>query len=124
MPCDSSCARLVDIVDVERDRVRVAVELLAEGLGLQDLQREGAGLELAAGHLPVLLGLLKAEDLAIEALCRVEVGDRDVHEVDAGDADWSTGHAQQLCASGIRSLTPSSSDGLGVSLVSVCCFPS
>jgi hypothetical protein len=92
----------MDIVDVQGDRVRVAVELLAEGLGLQDLQREGAGLELAAGHLPVLLGLLEAEHLAVEALCCVEVGDGDVGEVDAGDADWSTGHVGHRCAGRIR----------------------
>src|SRR5205807_8731166 len=95
-------ASVVDVFDVERDRVRVAVELLAEGLGLQDLQREGAGLELAAGHFPVLLGLLEAEDLAVEALCRVEVGNGDVGEVDAGDSEWSSAHAAHLCASRTR----------------------
>ena len=35
-------ARLVDVIDVERDRVRVGYELLAKGLGPQDLRREGA----------------------------------------------------------------------------------
>src|SRR4051794_13525012 len=97
-PWDSSCARLVDVVDMERDRVGVAVKLLAERLRLQDLQREGAGLELAAGHLAILLGLLEAEDVTVEALRRLEVGNRDVGEVHAGDADCRAGHGEHLRA--------------------------
>src|SRR5436190_23939623 len=99
MPCDSSCAR-ASRTSSTWSAIGFGLRL-AEGLGLQDLQGEGAGLELAAGHLPVVLGLLEAEDVAVEVLCRVEVGDGDVGEVDARDADCSGGHAEHRCANRI-----------------------
>jgi hypothetical protein len=44
-------ARGVDVVDLERDRQAVRAELLAEGGGLHDGERQVAGLELGPRHV-------------------------------------------------------------------------
>jgi hypothetical protein len=48
-------ARNLEIVDVELDRVVVALELEPEGIRLHHRDREAAGLELDRGHFAPLL---------------------------------------------------------------------
>src|SRR5687767_8907421 len=54
------------VVDLERDRMVVGLVRHPEGLGLEDLKREAAGLELDAGRLPVRDRVWKAENRAVE----------------------------------------------------------
>src|SRR5690348_4460721 len=57
-------ARRFDVVDAQRDRAAVRRELATDRGRVEDLQRQIAGLELAAGDPPVFLGLLEAESAA------------------------------------------------------------
>ena len=65
-----------DVRDVQRDRVRVGLELDAERVGLHDRDRQRAGLELGGGHLPPAGRALEAEHVAVERARRVEVARR------------------------------------------------
>jgi hypothetical protein len=78
-------ARLRDVVDVQRDRVRVALELEPERVGLHDRERERAGLELPRRHVPPARRELQAQHVAVEGAGLVEVPRRDADEVGAGD---------------------------------------
>ena len=84
-----------DVLDVEGDRVAAGLEVAADRGGVHHLQGEAAGLVLAGGDFLVVLGLLEAQDLAVELLRGGVVLDEDGDEVDAGDGGRSA-HARLL----------------------------
>ena len=63
----------LDVVDVQRDRMLVWLELDAERVGLHQRDREGAGLELPGRHVAPPLRALEAEHVAVELARLVEV---------------------------------------------------
>src|SRR5438477_4723247 len=69
------------VVHAQCDRVVVAPRLDVESLGLEDCDRQVAGLELGAGHLPVARGEGQAEGVLVEVDGGVEVLRGDSHEV-------------------------------------------
>ena len=78
-------ARGGDIVDVKRDRPSRRAELLPDLGRVDDLDAEGARLELAAVLVAIARGALQAEDLPVEALRAGEARDWQKHEVGALD---------------------------------------
>jgi len=63
----------------------LGLELAADRGGVDDLESEVAGLELAAGNFAVVDRVLQAECLAVELDGSWVVGDEDDGEVDAAD---------------------------------------
>ena len=79
-------ARRGDVLDVQRDVVGVGRERAdAHALGVDDAERDGAGLELGEVALGTVHRALQAERLAVEGDGAFEVPRGDGDEVDAGD---------------------------------------
>jgi len=73
------------IIDTQRNTINIALELLAESLGLNDGQRQAAGLKLDAKHLTVANGLKQPEHHPVKLNGAINVGGKNVNKVDTNN---------------------------------------
>src|SRR4051794_19469594 len=94
-------ARGRDVVDVQREEVRVGLEVAdAHALGVDHVEGDRAGLELREVALGAVDRARQAERLAVEGDCALEVARGDGDEVDAGDDRGGPGGAHGATISG------------------------